>query len=120
MAKYGEYESLEPKAGGPHADYQGNLDYCTAFCQKVENNLLKGMRIYIADSGEIKKSLMIVSFSPPRDVPMGNYAAPIFLHQSKGLVHTQVEAVFNSYYQMAKGFWDRQPKMKQIEIFNDF
>ena len=101
-----------------HSDYNYNLIQSRNFCKNVEKSLLQGMRVYICDSGEIKECLLMITFSPPRKAPMGNFGVPIFMHQPKSEFNKQVEAVFNSYMEMAKKFWNDQQKITEEDFLN--
>jgi hypothetical protein len=96
---------------GPHPDYNSNLLRAKEFCKNVESSLLQGMRVYITGSPELPESLLMICFTLPRAAQMGNFAAPVFLHQSGFEVSKQTEALFNSYLKMAKDFWNKEPKI---------
>ena len=118
MGKFRITEVNAPSGMGPHRDYTSNLFNARVFIKRVEPSLEKGMRTYISSSQDLPDSLMIVSFTPPRTAPMGNYAAPIFLHQSSSEYSKQVEGVFNAYMKMAKDFWSQYNKQIQGDLFD--
>lgn len=103
-------QNQEQSTGGPHKDYESNLTNAKAFCARVQKSLLKGMKVYICGSHGLENSLLMITFSPPRSAKMGNYATPIFLHQSRLEVNKQIENIFNAYMKMAKKFWDGEDR----------
>ena len=112
------FKDMTPAPLGPHRDYEQNLSVARTFCSRVQKSLLDGMSAKITDSGSLKEALLNISFQPPREDKMGNYCAPIFLHQDRSSVSKQTEAVFMSYLALARKFWDSQPKMVQGELLD--
>lgn len=86
-----------PAKLGPHPDYQENLKRAEVFCETAKKSLLKGMDVKISDGTNISKATIMVSYTPPRETPLGNYATPISLHQPSSSLAKQIEGVFSAY-----------------------
>jgi hypothetical protein len=72
-------QQQEPSGEG-HRDYEFNLDWSKKFIKKVEAGLPKGVRVAITSSHHFPNSLLMISWTPPRNAPIGNFAVPIFMH----------------------------------------
>lgn len=116
MSKYNQ--NHQPSVRGPHPDYERNLAQAERFCLNVEKTLHEGMRVRIEDSHALKRALLMISWMPPRNAPVGNFANPVFLHQSKTEYDREVVKVFNSYMARAKAFWQSW-KLKEEDIFTE-
>lgn len=97
-----------PSENADHPDYEINLLNAEMFIKNVRNSLAYGMKTYIGDSHDLKKSLLWICFHPTRSIKYGNYATPIFLHQSVVQVNRQIEYNFNLYLRMAKKYGAEQ------------
>ena len=75
------------------------------------------MRTYVVGSPELPKSLMYVSWKPPEEHPAGNYATPIFLHDTTSNVNKRIEGVFNTYMRKAKDWFDKHPTQPDLPGF---
>lgn len=95
--------SAEPKKG-PHRDYDSNLAQAETFSKNVQKSLLNGMNVKVVDGEGIPKAMLMISWKPPMNSRIGNYATPIFLHQNRSEVSKQIEAVFNCYMSKVKDF----------------
>jgi len=94
---------------GPHKDYPYNLKNAENFCCKVEKKMQPGMRAYISGSHGLEKSLLYISWKPPKEHPAGMYATPIFLHDSTSNVNKKIEGIFNAYMKKAQQWFERNP-----------
>jgi len=108
MSKYEEIN--KSPSLGPHREYANSLRVAENFCSKVQGKMHPGMRVYVTGSPELPKSLMYVCWKPPKDHPAGNYATPIFLHDTTSNVNKRIEGVFNTYMRKAKEWFDRKPQ----------
>jgi hypothetical protein len=103
---------------GPHVDYDQNVKIAENFCDRIKEKMPKGMRAYVVGSPELPKSLMYISWKPPKQCPVGNCATPIFLHDSTSNVNKRIEGIFNAYFKKAKEAedkWPDQPILKGLE-----
>lgn len=107
MAKYTE-PALESRIASPHRDYASNLKIAQLAEVKALNNPIPGLMVKVCDSENLKKSLLMISWSPPKASKVGNYATPIFLHDSTVNVNKKIETIFNVYLKTVKDFWDKQ------------
>lgn len=104
-------ENSEPSTlKSPHPDYIANLKNAESFCTKVEKKMYPGMRAYVTGSPQLPKSLMYISWKPPKEYPLGNCATPIFLHDSTSNVNKRIEGIFNTYMRKAKEVFDKNPQ----------
>ena len=106
MSRYEETQERNPSSKGPHPDYDYNLMVARNFIAKVETQLPNGMKVAITGSHGIEKSLLMISWHPPMEAKIGNWANPIFLHQNRQDFGKQLEITFNGY-------------MKKVEMFNN-
>lgn len=98
---------VETTPSGPHKDYPNNLRIAENFCAKVEKKMQPGMRCYVIGSPELPKSLMYVTWKPPKEHPAGNYATPIFLHDTTSNVNKKIEGVFSTYMRKSGEWFQR-------------
>jgi len=116
MGKFGN-QNQESRKGGPHRDYEVNLQEAKIFCLNILTNfpLEKPNRIKasIGDSHGIKNAMLWISWMPPMHAKKGNYADPIFLHQAHGDYNREVEKVFNRYVRMVKDFETKYPQIEE-------
>ncbi len=108
MARFGSTNSEQKR--GPHPDYERNVAAAEKFIYNVKDSLLAGMRVRIEDSHALKRALLMISWQAPRYAPVGNYANPVFLHQSKSDYDREVEGVFNVIMNKARKWNNWQPK----------
>jgi hypothetical protein len=100
---------------GPHKDYEANLRIAENFCSKVEEKIKHlGMRAYITGSHELPKSLMFISWKPPKEYPLGNCATPIFLHDATNNVNKKIEGIFNTYLKKASEVCAKYPDQASL------
>jgi len=93
-----EWVSKDPGSSiGAHRDYDFNLRAARGFCNNVTKKLPDGMRVYIASSQWLMDNILMFSWNPGRYEPMGNYAHPISLHQSREEVRKQADAVYQYF-----------------------
>lgn len=97
-------KSIGEPLKGPHRDYDINLRNAGVFVNNATKNLLKGMRVYIADSENLPAALLTMCYKPPLTAKRGTFAYSIFLHQECREVSKQIEFVFNSLMQMAQKY----------------
>jgi hypothetical protein len=117
MGKYEEEsEGASSSSKGPHPDYEVNLSMAQNFINRVEKSLRPGMNVTIKGSHGLDRSLLVISWTPPREAKVGNWANPIFLHQPKHLFAKSLENVFNDYVRKADNFERRLPYGK-VECF---
>jgi hypothetical protein len=102
-----------PKKEG-HPDYKRNLESANKFIERTKKSLLRGMDVKVCDGESIPKALLRISWSAPKDAPMGNYATPISLHQPTSNMNKQVEGVFNAYMVKAAQFNQRFPHQPEF------
>lgn len=108
MAKYKDQELEQPRSDrGPHPDYEVNLKTATNFIEKVQRFLPEGMKVYLSGSQWLENSLLVVCYIPPKNVPLGNYANSVFLHQSKLEFSISIEKIFNYYMKKCKTEWSK-------------
>src|ERR1700678_595192 len=98
----------EPKREG-HRDYEFNLDWSKRFITKVEASLPRGIRVEITSSHHLPSSLLMISWTPPRDAPIGNFAVPVFMHTHHNEFTKKVQSVFDHHVRMAKDFSAKHP-----------
>lgn len=108
-------ENQEEKKGGPHPDYEYNLSYSERFVKQVEGKLPLRMRVTIADSHALSKVLLMISWMPPMSAKMGNYATPVFMHQSRNEFTKKVSQVFDNYIGMIRDFEAKNPPKAEEE-----
>jgi hypothetical protein len=113
MGKYRVEENTAPARTG-HPDYERNLKSAEAYCEKMKPRLLNGMNVKVADSEHLKKALLIISFKPGFTEKRGNYATPVFLHQSTEDFKRETASTMSFYMKMMK---DRQV---EEPLHNDF
>lgn len=106
MSKYEDNDFGSRKSCGPHADYEYNLKVARNFMMRVTPHLLEGMALSITGSHGLEECLLMISWNPGRYAPMGNWANPVFLHQSKETFARSMEKVFNDYMKRAKQYQD--------------
>lgn len=104
-------------SSGPHRDYPLNLENARKFCKRVDPVLLKGMKVYVCGSHALSDSLVMVCWKPPKEHHAGNYATPIFLHDSTSNVNKRIEGVFNTYMRKAKEWFDKFPPQPDLPGF---
>lgn len=97
------------KERGPHADYEFNLQTAYKFIEKVQTYLKNGVNITITGNNTLPKSLLVISWTPPRTAPVGNWINSIFLHQDRFTFGKELETVFNHYMSKAESFEKRFP-----------
>lgn len=101
----GKYAETQPEASkGPHRDFEVNLKQAKRFIENVQK--LPGMSVYISNLHNGDPGILMVTFNPPRNAPIGNYAAPINMHQGSFDFNKQMESIYSAYYNMAKKFWE--------------
>ncbi len=111
------FKDLNPdSAKGPHPDYNKNLSNAKLFCGRVQKALPEGMAAKITDSDGLKEALLTISFIPPKAAKMGNFSAPISLHQPMNEVQKQTQSVFDNFKAMAQKFWNDKQKVAQPEL----
>jgi hypothetical protein len=110
--------SNQSSSGGPHRDYEANFQEAKVFCINVRKNFPpekpNQIKASIGDSHGIKNAMLWISWMPPMHAKKGNYANPIFLHQSHGDYNREVEKVFNRYVRMVKEFEDKSKAADQM------
>jgi hypothetical protein len=94
----------EPQKLGDHPDYLRNLSDAKLFIRNTQKSMLEGLSINLTDDNRV----LMIGFRPPRYHPMGNYAAPINLHQNRSIVSKETEWYFNYHYQLAVMFVPKQ------------
>jgi hypothetical protein len=99
---------------GPHKEYPNNLRIAENFCAKVEKKMYPGMRTYVVGSPQLPKSLMYISWKPPKEHPMGTCATPIFLHDTTSNVNKRIEGIFTVYMRKAKEWFDKHPPQPDL------
>lgn len=104
----------EPNREG-HRDYEFNLDWSKKFITKVEAGLPKGVRVAITSSHHFPNSLLMVSWTPPRHAPIGNFAAPVFMHAPHREFIDKVQKVFDHHVSMAVNYIAKHPQ-QEVEI----
>ena len=114
--KFKENNNNQPTRG-PHPDYERNLKQAEQFCINVQKSLYDGMKVCILDNNELKRCLLMISWKAPQTAPIGNYANPIFLHQSKTDYDREVERVFNSHMKRAQK-WHKWQPAEPLEAVN--
>lgn len=87
---------------GPHPDYEKNLQNAIKFVDRVTPSLPSGLSVSITDSNDLKKSVLMVAWQSNLAKKVGNFAFPIFLHESQKDVNRKIEGVFNNYLNHAK------------------
>lgn len=97
-----------PKKEG-HADYKRNLESAKNFVEKAKKSLLNGMDVKICDGESIQKALLIISWKPPKESPLGGCATPISLHQPASIMNKQVEGVWGGYMRSVGAYQARNP-----------
>jgi len=104
-------ESSEPPTlKAPHPEYLANLKNAESFCARVDKKMQPGMRAYVIGDNVLPKSILYISWKPPKEHPAGMYATPIFLHDTISNVNKRIEGVFNTYMRKAKDWFDRHPQ----------
>jgi len=101
----------EPSRDG-HRDYEFNLDWSKKFITKVEGTLPKGVRVAITSSHHFPNSLFMVSWTPPRHAPIGNFAAPVFMHAPHREFIDKVQSVFDHHVRMAVNYIAKHPEIE--------
>ena len=66
-----------------HRDYQTNLESAKQWIFDNHNQVSDVFRVYLADSHNNRKSLLMFSFTPIMSVQIGKYGHPISLNQDK-------------------------------------
>jgi hypothetical protein len=89
---------------GPHGDYFHNLRVAAQFIEKTRSSWTSGMNISIENSHGLDKSLLMISWMPPRHAKVGNWANPIFLHQEKSMFEKAMFRGFNDYMRRIESF----------------
>jgi hypothetical protein len=97
-------KSADGESRGSHPDYAYNLQVALNFISKILASLPQGMKVAIEGSQGLDKSLLMVSWMPPREAKEGNWANPIFLHQPRVKFAKTLEAVFNDYVRKIEAF----------------
>jgi hypothetical protein len=101
---------------GDHPDYKRNLQNAEKFVEKVKKSLIRGMEVKVSDSEQLPKSLLMISWTPPKEEKIGNYATPIFLHESTSEVNKKIENVFNLYMKTVEDYEKRKPSQPELMI----
>jgi len=116
MARFDNHKS-ESSSGGPHRDYEANLQEAKIFCLNILKNFPLNkpnkIRARLGDSHGMKNALLWISWMPPVHAKKGNFADPIFLHQSHTDYTREVEKVFNRYVRMVKDFETKYPQIEE-------
>jgi hypothetical protein len=111
MARFDKIEKeQDPHSRGDHRDYQTNLEWSRRFITKMESDLPVGVLITITDSHHLPSSLLMISWTPPRPAPVGNFAAPIFMHAPHTDFTRKVQSVFNQHMRMSRDFSTKHPE----------
>lgn len=97
-----------------HPDYKRNLENAENFVKKTEKSLLRGMSVKVCDSEHLKKSLMTIAWSPPKEAPVGRCATPINLHQNNSDVNKQIEGIFNAYMRVVGKYEKDNPRQPEL------
>ena len=97
-----------------HPDYKRNLENAQKFIEKTKSSLMNGMGVKISDSQHLSKALLMISWSPPKNAPVGNCATPINLHQSTRDVEKQIEGIFNIYMRTVGDFHKKNPRQPEF------
>lgn len=101
---------IQPSSQGKsHPDYRRNLETSQNFIIKTHKSWLKGMEVKILDTHLLTKSILSFIWIPPREVPLGNFATPISLHQKDCDFNEEIETVSKSYMRMARDFLEKNP-----------
>ena len=95
---------------GAHPDYKRNLENAKTFVENTQKSLLNGMEVQIADTHNLKQSVLRISWKPPKSHCASTFATPINLHQPTRDYNTQIEKVFNVYMGVVK---DQQKKANE-------
>lgn len=104
----GKYEANARSAEKTeHRDYGYNLDKARNFMDKMDGKLPPGMGLRIGDSQWLPEALFWVSWTPPRNAPVGNWANSIFFHQAHSTFGKELERVFNDYVRRVEDFEKR-------------
>ena len=101
MGKKYQTQEFESQ-GSAHRDYSRNYIFADQFIRNCTAKLPPGMKVYIADSHNLQKNIVMVCFITERDAPMGNCVHPISLHQGHDLFKFDLQKIFNHYWAMAK------------------
>ena len=101
-SRYGK--PLEQATGSAHPDYAGNLRRAESFVERVQCQLLKGMRCYISDSQYLQKCCIDMCFIPPFNAKMGRFVTSISLHQPSDGLSKEIDKTFTAYKKMAENF----------------
>lgn len=80
-----------------HPDYRDNLRSAETFAQNVEKSIPEGMKVKVSD-----KVAMVFSYKPPSEYPMGCFATPVSLNQSRYQFSESMTNTMNSYAEMVK------------------
>ena len=116
MARYRVEESASPIKNG-HRDYEQNLKEAEMLCERTKKHLLNGMNVKISDSEHLKKALLIISWKPGFTEKMGNYASPVFLHQSNNDFKKESTSVINFYMKTVREHQAKSPE--QPDFFKE-
>ena len=82
-------------ATGPHRDYSQNLRNAQDYCSKVAPLLPSGIRVQISSSQGLVDNMLMLTLSPPKNYPMGNFAIPVSLHQSRKDMESQMRNAYD-------------------------
>lgn len=104
-------QQQEPSREG-HRDYEFNLDWSKKFITKVESGLPKGVRVAITSSHHFPSSLLMISWRPPMNAPMGNFAVPVFMHVPHREFIDKVQKVFDQHVSMAVNYIAKHPEQE--------
>jgi hypothetical protein len=111
--------TFEKPAGAPghngHPDYQRNLENAKKFVENTKKSLLNGMDVKVADTHNLKESVLRISWKPPQNCYGSTCSTPINLHQPTSDVNNQIEKIFNVYMKTAKEKLDKANE--ELEFF---
>lgn len=85
-----------------HPDYKRNLQTAKNFIEKTKKSIINGMDVKISNGNRIESAILMISWTPPRESKLGNYATPISLHQGSKEMSKQLESVFSCYFRAAQ------------------
>ena len=106
-------ESESTSSKGPHRDYHSNLVFAENFCREWEGRLVEGVKCKVTDSQWIKKCLLTISWTPPREAPIGNFANHVNLHQESKDCQKEAKETLRTVQKTAETFLDRYRSSKQ-------
>lgn len=111
MARFNQaQDTVDPHARGDHRDYEFNLDWSKRFITKVEPGLPRGIRVQITSSHHLPSSLLMISWTPPRHAPIGNFAVPVFMHVPHSEFTKKVQSVFDQHVKMGNDYIAKHPE----------